>query len=250
MSILDFLKNRATYKSDELLQLGWMHTDMHSHLIPGIDDGSKTLEQSIELIQRLKGYGLKKIITTPHIMREFYKNTPEIVLKGIQILREELSNQKIDIEIHGAAEYYLDEFFLEKIIKGEPLLTVSDNLVLVETAFIDKPAILLETLFELELHQYKPILAHPERYFYLLKDKRFAYDLLDRDVFFQINLLSLTGFYSKDSKLFAETLINEKRVKLVGTDCHNGRYLDALETLPQSRYYSKLQELDLLNKTL
>lgn len=250
MSIFDFFKKSPSNTSKEKLRLDWMRVDMHSHLIPGVDDGSKTLEQSIDLIQRLKGYGLKKIITTPHIMWEFYKNTPEIVVKGIKTLREELSNQDIDIEIHGAAEYYLDEFFFEKIKRGEQLLTVSDNLILVETGFIEKPAIFLETLFELELQHYKPILAHPERYFYLLNDKKLVHDLLDRDVFFQINLLSLTGFYSKESKSFAETLIDENRVKLVGTDCHNGRYLDALETLPQSKYYEKLQALDLLNKTL
>ncbi|AFL83554.1 capsular polysaccharide biosynthesis protein [Belliella baltica DSM 15883] len=250
MSIFDIFRRSKSNNSQENLRLDWMQIDMHSHLIPGIDDGAKTLEQSIELIQRLKGYGIKKIITTPHIMWEFYKNTPEIITNGIKALQEELSNQEIDIEILGAAEYYLDEFFFEKIKKGEQLLTVSDNLILVETGFIEKPAILLETLFELELQHYKPILAHPERYFYLLNDKKLVQDLLDREVYFQINLLSLTGFYSKESRVFAETLIDENRIKLVGTDCHNGKYLDALETLPQSKYYEKLQELDLLNKTL
>ncbi|MCH7415783.1 capsular biosynthesis protein [Belliella sp. R4-6] len=250
MGIVDFFRKSKASTYNQKLDLAWMHTDMHSHLIPGIDDGSKTMVQSIDLIKRLKGYGLKKIITTPHIMWEFYKNTPEIILNGLDELRKELAANEIEIEINAAAEYYIDEFFFEKVKNGDQLLPISENLVLVETGFINKPAILLDTFFELELHHYKPILAHPERYFYLMNDKKLKHDLLDREVYFQINLLSLTGFYSKEVKVFVEELIDEQRVKLVGTDCHNNRYLDALETLPKSKYYQKLQHLDLLNSSL
>ena len=232
------------------LDLTWLKVDMHSHLIPGIDDGSKSMEESLELVKRLADYGLKKIITTPHIMYEYYRNTPEIIGMGLEDLRKAVKNEGISIDIEAAAEYYMDEIFLEKVKAGEKLLTFGDDYILVETGFINKPQMLLDIIFHLEMAGYKPILAHPERYYYLLNDKKLVHDLLDREVFFQINLLSLTGFYSKESKVFAETLIDENRVKLVGTDCHNGRYLDALETLPQSKYYEKLQELDLLNKSL
>lgn len=250
MGIIDFFRKSKANTYDQKLDLAWMHTDMHSHLIPGIDDGSKTMEQSIALIRRLESYGLKKIITTPHIMWEFYKNTPEIILNGLKKLRKELSTNDIEIEINAAAEYYIDEFFFEKLKNGDQLLPVSENLILVETGFINKPAILFDTFFEMELNHYKPILAHPERYYYLIGDKKLKHDLLDREIYFQINLLSLTGFYSKEVKVFVEELVDEKRVKLVGTDCHNDRYLDALETLPKSKYYEKLHHLDLLNKTL
>ncbi|MFD2034416.1 tyrosine-protein phosphatase [Belliella marina] len=250
MGIFDIFGRNKSKSIDQKLNLDWMHTDMHSHLIPGIDDGSKSMEQSIELIRRLEGYGLKKIITTPHIMWEFYKNTPQIILKGLKALRAELLANEIKVEINAAAEYYVDEFFFEKIKNQDQLLTVSENLILIETGFINKPAILFDTIYELELQQYKPILAHPERYYYLINDKKMMHDLLDREVYFQINLLSLTGFYSKEVKVFVEEIINENRIKLVGTDCHNSRYLDALETLPKSKYYEKLQQLDLLNKTL
>lgn len=249
MAFFDFLKNPKKAVLEDL-DMSWLEVDMHSHLIPAIDDGSKTLGESITLIKRLKGYGFRKLITTPHIMSEFYKNTPEIIQIGLSELKLALAKEEIDIEIHAAAEYYIDEIFLEKVQLGQKLLTISGNYVLVETGFISKPQMLLEILFEMEMQGYKPILAHPERYQYLVQDKKLVNDLIDRDIYFQMNLLSVTGFYSKQIKTFAELLIDEKKVKLVGTDCHNERYLDMLEMLPRTKYFDKLKQLELLNLRL
>ncbi|UJP65790.1 tyrosine-protein phosphatase [Mongoliitalea daihaiensis] len=249
MGILDFF-TRAKEVHVEPLRLDWMQVDVHSHLIPGIDDGAKNMEDSISMIRRLHEMGLRKIITTPHVMSEFYKNTPEIIQLGLKDVKKALKKENIDIEIEAAAEYYLDEIFLDKVQKGEKLLTLANNYVLVETGFINKPQMLFEIFFAMEMQGYKPVFAHPERYQYLIQDKKFFGELLDRDVYFQLNLLSLTGFYSKPIKNFAEMLIDEKKVKFFGTDCHNHRYLDMLETLPKSKYYEKLPTIDALNKSL
>jgi tyrosine-protein phosphatase YwqE len=233
------------------LDLSWLQTDMHSHLIPGIDDGSKSMEESIQLIRRLVSYGLKKIITTPHIMSEYYRNTPEIIQMGLEDLRKSLKQESIEVEIHAAAEYYLDEIFLEKVKAGDKLLTFGDNYILVETGFINKPQMLLDIIFHLEMAGYKPILAHPERYQYLINDKKLQQDLFERKLLFQVNLLSFTGFYSKQVKEFGEMLVDKGMVALLGTDCHNARYLDMLETLPRHhKIYEKIQHLELINKTL
>lgn len=250
MGILNKIFSRKKEVEIEPLRLDWMQVDVHSHLIPGIDDGAKNMEESISMIKRLKDFGLRKLVTTPHIMSEFYKNTPEIIQMGLEDVRKALKSEQIDIELDAAAEYYLDEIFLEKVQNGEKLLTISNNYVLVETGFINKPQMLLEIFFAMEMQGYKPILAHPERYQYLIQDKGLLSDLLDRDIYFQINLLSLTGFYSKPIKNFAEMLLDEKKVKFFGTDCHNHRYLDMLEALPKSKYYDKLQQQDTLNKFL
>jgi protein-tyrosine phosphatase len=248
MGIFDLFRNNQEEVGS--LDLEWLEVDMHSHLIPGIDDGAKTLAESLNIIRRLRSYGIKKIITTPHIMSEFYKNTPEIIHEGLRNVREAVNEENIDIEIEAAAEYYLDEVFLEKLRAGEKLLTLSQNYVLVETGFHNKPPMLLDILFEIESHGYKPILAHPERYQYLIEDKDLLKSLLDRDVYFQLNMLSLTGFYSKPIKSFAEKLIDEQRIRFLGTDCHNNRYLDALELLPKSKYFNQLKQLYLLNRGL
>jgi tyrosine-protein phosphatase YwqE len=219
-------------------------------LIPGIDDGSKTMEESLKLIKRLSDYGLRKLITTPHIMSEYYKNTPEIISMGLEELRKAIKNEGIPVEIDAAAEYYMDEIFLEKITEGEKLLTFGEGYVLVETGFVNRPQMLLETLFQLEISGYKPILAHPERYQYLIGDKSLLEDLVDRKILFQINLLSLTGFYSKPVKDFAESLLERDLVKFLGTDCHNERYLDMLETLPKQKSYPSIKNVSWMNTTL
>ncbi|MCH6200201.1 capsular biosynthesis protein [Aquiflexum sp. LQ15W] len=250
MGLFDFLKGKTKEKPPEKLELSWMQADMHSHLIPGIDDGSKSIEESLEMISRLKDFGIKKIVTTPHIMSEFYKNTPEIILGGLEKVKSALHRGAIDIEITAAAEYYLDEFFLEKVRNGEKLLTVYKNHVLVETGFVSKPLMLVEIFFEMEMNGYKPVLAHPERYQYLAQDKKLLHELIDRDIYLQLNLLSLTGFYSRHVQAFAELLVKEGRIKYLGTDTHNHRYLDALENLPQSKYYDKIREIPLFNTHL
>src|SRR5690606_2489169 len=131
MGFLDLFKKTPEVHED--LNLSWLEVDMHSHLIPGIDDGSKTMEESLNLVKRLSDYGLRKIITTPHIMSEYYRNTPEIISMGLEDLRRAVKNEGVSIEIEAAAEYYMDEIFLEKIKNGEEILTFGDNYILVET---------------------------------------------------------------------------------------------------------------------
>lgn len=249
MSLLDIFKRSKTKKTIKL-DLSWMGADMHSHLIPGIDDGAQTLEESINLIKELQSFGLKKLITTPHVMSEFYRNTPESILPGLEQLKEALEKEGVDITLSAAAEYYLDEIFYEKIEKKEPLLTFGNNMVLVETGFLSKPHILIEAFFKMEMAGYHPVFAHPERYLYLHQDVELLESLAERNISFQLNLLSLTGYYSKPVKKFAEKLIDQGLIKLVGTDCHNLRYVEALKLLTQEKYFHKLKTLKLVNPTL
>jgi len=249
MSLFSILTGSRS-KKDEALDLSWMGVDMHSHLITGIDDGVSSLSEAIEMVERLKDLGLKKIITTPHIMTEYYKNTPEVILKGLDLLKSSIKARNIDIDIEAAAEYYLDEIFMEKVNAEEKLLTISGQYVLVETGFLNKPQMLLESLFALELKGYTPIFAHPERYLYLHNDGKLLHQLVERNILFQCNLLSFTGYYGKTVKKFAEKLVDSQQVMLVGTDAHNHKYLNALNDLPAEKYYHKLHELPLLNNSL
>jgi len=249
MSLFSILTGSKS-KKDKALDLSWMGVDMHSHLITGIDDGVGSLSEAVEMVERLKDFGLKKIITTPHIMTEYYKNSPEVILKGLNLLKSSVDAQNIDIEIEAAAEYYLDEIFMEKVNAEEKLLTISGQYVLVETGFLNKPQMLLESLFALELKGYTPIFAHPERYLYLHNDGKLLHQLVERNILFQCNLLSFTGYYGKTVKKFAEKLVDSQQVMLVGTDAHNHKYLNALEDLTSEKYFYKLQELPLLNNSL
>ena len=202
--------------------------DMHSHLIPAIDDGSPDLETSVQIIKNLQSLGFKKIVTTPHIMCDFYRNTPEIILDGLKDLQDELKRQSVEIKISAAAEYYIDYDFEAKVDSGDKFLTIGDNQLLIETSFISSPPNFGDTIFKLQLAGYRIILAHPERYSFMTFEDLKNYKT--RSLCLQINLLSLLGFYGQPAKQMAEKLIENNMVDYVGTDCHN---------LHQSTLYSK-----------
>jgi len=200
------------------LDFSILKTDIHSHLIPGIDDGSTNMETTIELLKEMRKLGFSKVITTPHVMSDLYKNSPEIILQGLALVRAELKVRNINMKVDAAAEYYLDYEFEQKISEGR-LLTFGDNYLLVELSFIESPKNLFEIIFKLQLEGYKIVLAHPERYHYFnMKDYQ---DLVTRGVFLQINWLALIGYYSSEIQKKAENLIAQDMVSFVGTDCHN-----------------------------
>ena len=182
-------------KVASLADLGGLHCDMHSHLIPGIDDGSPDLETSVRLIRGLIELGYKKIITTPHINADIFPNTPAIIRAGQNVVTEELRRLGMDIGFHAAAEYLLDERFTQLLAAGEPLLTLKDNLVLVELSFAVPAINLREILFDMQLKGYQPVLAHPERYLYFGPNRKWYDQLRDAGCFFQVNLLSFAGHY-------------------------------------------------------
>src|SRR5690349_18476422 len=112
----------------------FLGADMHSHLIPGIDDGSQSMEESLELIRKFKSLGYRKLITTPHIMSDSFRNNPDIILEGLEKLRVAVKEAGIEIELAAAAEYYYDEGF-SKLIKEKNLLTLNGNHVLFEVSY-------------------------------------------------------------------------------------------------------------------
>jgi protein-tyrosine phosphatase len=204
--------------------------DMHSHLIPGIDDGAPDLETSVQLIRGLQALGYRKLITTPHINADTYPNTPAIIREGEALVRAELQKQAIAVEIHAAAEYLLDEGFTRALAAGEPFLTLKDNLILVELSFIVPMLNLKELIFNLQLKGYQPVLAHPERYLYFAANKGWYEQLRDAGCLFQLNLLSFRGHYGKDAQQLAEWLVKKGYVELLGTDLHRARHLELLDS--------------------
>lgn len=201
-------------------------TDLHSHLIPGIDDGVKTLEESISIIKRLQSLGYKKLITTPHIMAHRFPNTKEIILNGLEIVKQELKNQNIDIELEAAAEYYYDENFLN-LIEKEDLMTFGDNYVLFELSYTQKPFGIEQTVFNLLTKGYKPILAHPERYSYYHENLQKLHKLKDAGLRLQLNLNSLVGFYGKKPKKTGQYLVDNALIDFIGSDTHGMNYVDS-----------------------
>ena len=202
--------------------------DMHSHLLPGIDDGSPNIEISLELIRRMMKIGFKKFITTPHIMWEMYKNTPDIINEKLELLRTALKKEGMDVEINAAAEYFLDEHIEKLMTAKQRLLTVADNMVLVEFSLANQPFSLKEILFEMTMQGYQPIIAHPERYIYFEQARDFYDELKDAGYYFQLNINSLSGYYGKSAEKLAQYLLRKDYYNFLGSDLHHFRHIEAL----------------------
>lgn len=211
-----------------LSDFSMLKTDMHSHLLPGIDDGSPDMETSLGLVKGMMDLGYTKLITTPHILWEMYPNTSKIILEKLGQLREAVKLKGWKVEINAAAEYFLDDHVEELLKNNEPLLPISGNMVLVEFSMAYPSQSLKDILFTMQMQNYQPVIAHPERYAYLEDNKDFYDELKDIGCLFQLNLLSLTGHYGKSVQELAQYITRKGYYDLVGTDLHHARHLHAL----------------------
>jgi len=220
-----FSKSSPKGKDFDFSRIG---TDMHSHILPGIDDGANNIETSLEMIRGMKDLGYKHLIASPHIMWDMYRNTPDIILQRLDEVREAVSKEGIEIRIDAAAEYFLDDHVEQLLEKKEPLLTISDNKVLVEFSLAFPPMNIKNILFEMQMQNYQPIIAHPERYVYLQRNKEFYEELRDLGCIFQLNILALSGHYGKSVTELAHYLLKNNYYSLIGTDLHHPAHLDEL----------------------
>ncbi|MDO6389344.1 capsular biosynthesis protein [Pontibacter sp. BT731] len=248
--MIKFFQNLFGKEEVQVETLGVLGVDMHSHILPGIDDGAATLEQSLELVRGMKEMGYRKLIMTPHIMSDFYRNTPEIIRMQLKVLQDAVTAEGIEMELACAAEHYLDEALLQKLEDNEELLTFGDNYLLFETSFLNEPLNLREAIFRMQSLGYKPVLAHPERYTYFYGKFDDLVKLREQGVLLQPNLNSLTGYYSPGAKMIIEKLIDAGLVDFLGSDTHSLKHIANLQKVLCSKYLVKALQLPLLNSKL
>lgn len=200
-------------------------TDIHSHLLPGIDDGAQTITDSIALITAMKEIGISQCITTPHIMQSVWENTPKIINEKLDSTIEALKVEGQHIPIKAAAEYMMDSHFMT-LFQTEPLLVLKENYVLVEMSYINPPIQLYDIIFELQVAGYKPVLAHPERYSFFHHNFKNYEKLKHQGCLFQLNLLSTIGYYGSDVTKTAEKLLQNGMIDFVGSDVHHKKHID------------------------
>jgi len=228
----------------------YYRVDLHSHLIPAIDDGSQSMKESIELIKGLKSLGYTKLITTPHIMHHRFPNSSETILAGLEDVRAELKVQNIEIELEAAAEYYLDEHFLELLNKKD-ILTFGENYLLFEMSYAQKPVNLESIVHEIKVAGYRPVLAHPERYLFMHKDFSIYERLKEQGVLFQVNLNSFNGYYSKPVQKVVLKILENGWIDFIGSDTHKEKQLEYLSKNLDSKVMSKIFKMStILNDTL
>jgi len=170
-------------------------------------------------------------------MNDYYRNTPESINNALAILKAELLKEQIDIPIQASAEYFFDETFMELVDKNE-LLPIGKKHILFEFSFVSPPPVFIPTLQKLKDAGYQPILAHPERYpYYTIEQYK---NLKDWGCMLQLNTISLTGYYGRETRRAAEELVDHNLVSFISSDMHATRHAEALEKSLEMPYVQKL----------
>ncbi|QIL39224.1 histidinol phosphatase [Pedobacter sp. HDW13] len=223
-------------KKNKVTDISWLGVDMHSHILPGIDDGSPDVSTSVRFVKSLSELGFEKLIATPHILKELYPNTPESIAKAKVDLQNALDIANISTKLEAGAEYMIDQdFTLDQV-----LCPLDQKHLLIEMSYLSESPGVSQTIFDVEIKGYHPVLAHPERYIFYFKDKSRLKRFKEKGCLLQLNLLSILGYYGKDVKQLAESLLKEKMYDLAGTDLHHDKHL---HTLTEAVHSGKLYDL-------
>lgn len=217
------------------------HIDIHSHLLFGIDDGAQTFDDTLHLIQPLMDFGIKHFITTPHVMQHVWENTSEIITNRQNEVNILLQEKGINIKLKAAAEYLMNDHFVQ-LFKSHSLLTLKDNYVLVEMSYINAPIQLYEIIFDLQVAGYKPVLAHPERYNFYHNNFDEYYKLKKSGCLFQLNLLSVVGYYGDGVAKTAQKLLAQGLIDFASSDTHHQKHIAAFNSKVVIKDVKSLQE--------
>jgi protein-tyrosine phosphatase len=225
-------------KPKPTIDLSKIGIDIHSHLIPAIDDGVKTVEDSLAILRTYRDLGFHTVITTPHVYSELYPNTTEILLKEGEQMKKAIAEAGIDLNFEVSAEYFMDDEFENKLQIND-FVPIRGKYLLVEHSFFSAPPKLDEYLFRIQTKGYIPILAHPERYLFYSKKQDYQ-DFRDKGCLLQVNILSLAGYYGIEVQKRAQLMIKENLVDLIGTDTHGQNHVNALKGAFEQKNFVKI----------
>lgn len=226
------------------IDFSFVHTDMHSHVLPGIDDGAGDVGTAVQLIGSLQELGFRKFIATPHVLSDLYPNTPETIERAWQLLPEQERSL-----CRYAAEYMVDYSFGD-LLQSAPLLGFGKNYVLIEMSYVAASANIRNVIFDLKVKGYQPVLAHPERYGFYHQRYSVYRDFINSGCMLQVNLLSLSGYYGKQIKAVAQQLLDDRLIDFAGTDCHHERHVAALRAMQFSGEMKQLSGYPFRNAEL
>ena len=213
-------------KLAELIPSGYV--DIHSHILPGIDDGAQKIKDSEFLLESMIDFGFSKVITTPHTMKNVWDNTTSSIGDAYNLVHSELPELSKQVSLQFASEYFLDENLI-RLAQQEKLLSLKDNFILIEMSYLNAPIQLYDFLFELQLKGYQLVLAHPERYNYFHSNKKEYQKLKKAGCLFQLNLLSTVGYYGKDAAEIANYLLKKDLYDFTGSDIHHKNHIKAFQ---------------------
>lgn len=253
MSFFSKLFGAKKSESDKVRSLGklaFLEVDMHNHLLPGIDDGSKSVENSLDLIKGLNNLGLQQFICTPHIIEGVHPNNKSTIQAAYNALKQGLEDSSNKTKIYAAAEHMIDEG-IAPLIEKDNLCVMPGGYVLIEMSYLAESKALFQTILDIQKLGYKPIVAHPERYNYYHYNFDMYKQIKDAGALLQLNLLSISRYYGTEVKVAALTLLKSGMYDFVGTDLHHHKHLAALhEVVEKYPVRDMLKTCNILNPTL
>lgn len=211
-------------------------TDIHCHVVPGVDDGSPDVDSSIVLLERMADWGLTRIFASPHSTADRFENTRETIAGPFDELCRAVKANGLPVELHHHMEYRLDEFFINRL-DADDIVTLPGNFLLIENSFVNEAWGLDGIVRDLINSGYRPVMAHPERYPFYMNQRNRYHELQEMGIYFQINLLSLSGYYGKNERETALYLLRHNLVQFIGTDIHRPSHLDSVGRYLSSRQY-------------
>lgn len=213
--------------------------DVHSHILPNIDDGSRSIEETFNLIKEAKEAGFEGIVCTSHYMENYYEtNRPEREV-WINAIHENLENKNIDMNLYLGNEIYMSDNIIELLEDGKATTMNDTSYVLFELPMNAEPMNLYDMVYEMQQYKIVPILAHPERYSFVQTDPELIYDLIDKGVLMQANYGSIIGQYGKKAQMIVQKFLENNMIHMLGTDVHR-----------QNTIYPKIPEIILELKAL
>lgn len=217
------------------------HTDVHSHILPGVDHGAQTVTDSIEMLRLQVEMGISRVMCTSHVTAETFENTPETLTAACELLKQAIVDEGLPVEIFASAEYRIDEYWSSEYAAGH-VLPMPGNYLLLENSFVQELIEIDELMFDVQVKGYHPILAHPERYRYYNAHHERYEKLHKGNVKFQVNLLSLAGYFGKAAKVNALWLIEHGLCDMLGSDMHSVEHALIIKDYIASKEWRKLVE--------
>ncbi|MEH6307463.1 CpsB/CapC family capsule biosynthesis tyrosine phosphatase [Olivibacter sp. CPCC 100613] len=239
------------FRKSGYTNLEWVGADIHSHLLPGIDDGAADVTTSLLLLTKLLSLGLKEFILTPHIYDEVFPNTHQTIDRAHDRLYLEMEQTGLaDVYTHSSAEYMLGEKF-DSLLEQEDLRPFPSNYLLVEMPWLAEPFQLEQTIERIISKGYKPIMAHPERYNFYSSQMKKYHELKEMGCLLQLNLLSPTGYYGKQVAIVTHYLVKNNMYDFLGTDLHHIQQLSKItKYIKSGQAYKDLGHLTIKNTEL
>lgn len=229
--------------------------DMHSHILPNIDDGARSVEETFHLIQEAKEVGFEAIIATSHYMEGYYETDAPEREVWVKAIYDKLQEKNIDINLYLGNEIYLSENMITLLEEGKASTINDTSYVLFEMPLNVEPLNLYDVIYEMQQYKLVPILAHPERYSFVQEEPELIYDLIQKGVLMQANYASIIGYYGQKAQMIVKKLLENNMVHFLGSDVHRQNTIyskipQILEELKNIVGKEKLEELTTINPKL